>query len=229
MGSHLSHHQRRNGPSPYQLGGLSGHDVRARITTKGGASLDSVFPGAETGPMAVLLKDRGVVFPYTPTIMTAMNATYGDHRPIHSNFQYKFFQNYSLQDITITCAFTAHTTTEGLYMAGVLHFFKSAMKMGFGADDEFRGVPPPVLEFSAWGPAWHEKVPVVISNVTHNIDGQTDYVWPSSEDIDANSSMMPLKTDFIIQMSPTYSTRSTRKEYSSKEFYNGNLLRKGYI
>ena len=90
MGSHLTH-QRRLSPGPYQFNGLKGHDVRAKITTKGGAALKDVFPGAETGPMAVLLKDRGVVFPYTPTIMTAMNATYGDHRPIHSNFQYKFF------------------------------------------------------------------------------------------------------------------------------------------
>jgi len=212
-------------PGPYRYKGLRGPDVRARITTKSDAPLDDVFPGAKDGPMRMLIKDRGVVFPYTPTIMTSMQANYGDHRPIHSNFTYKFFQNYSLQDITITGDFTAHTTQEGLYMSAALLFFKSAMKMGFGAKDEFRGVPPPVLSFSAWGKDWHKNVPVVISNFTYNIDGQTDYVWPQEN---VSSSMMPLKTTFIIQLSPTYSTRSTRKEYNSRDFYNGKLLRKGY-
>ena len=204
-------------------------DVRAKLTIKSGASMEGVFPGYESGPMKYIQRDRGVIFPYVPTLMMGHQATWGSHQPTHSNFSYKYFQNYSLQDFTVTGVFTASTAQEGRYMEGALHFFKSAMKIGFGAKDDNRGVPPPVLEFSAWGPAWHEKVPIVISNVTHNIDSQTDYVWPSSEDIDATSSMMPLKTDFIIQMSPTYSTRSTRKDYNSRDFYNGSLLRKGYL
>ena len=205
-------------------------DVRASITTKGGASLDSIFPGASAGPMKALLYDRGVVFPYVPTIMSGFSANYGKHQPIHSNFTYKFFQNYEMQDITVTGNFTAHTTVEGQYMEAAMLFFKSAMKIGFGDIDPQRGVPPPVLEFNAWGEAWMKKVPVVLTNFTYNIDGQTDYVWPEGFASEPNkrSSMMPLNVVFILMLSPTFSTRSTRKNYNSRAFFSGELLQKGY-
>ena len=205
-------------------------DVRASITTKGGASLDSIFPGATAGPMKVLKYDRGVVFPYVPTIMAGFAANYGKHQPVHSNFTYKFFQNYEMQDITVTGNFTAHTVVEGQYMEAAMLFFKSAMKIGFGDVDPQRGVPPPVLEFNAWGEAWMKKVPVVLTNFTYNIDGQTDYVWPTTfnREPDGRSSMMPLNVVFILMLSPTYSTRSTRKDYNSRDFFAGELLQKGY-
>ena len=206
-------------------------DVRASITTKGGASLDSIFPGASAGPMKALLYDRGVVFPYVPTIMAGFSANYGKHQPIHSNFTYKFFQNYEMQDITVTGNFTAHTTVEGQYMEAAMLFFKSAMKIGFGDIDPQRGVPPPVLEFNAWGEAWMKKVPVVLTNFTYNIDGSVDYTWPVGEGSAPSyyDSMMPLKVQFILNLSPTYSTKSTRIKFTTEKFYNGSLLSKGYL
>ena len=68
-------------------------DVRAKLTTKGFNALEAVFPGALAGPMQILKRDRGVVFPYVPTIMMSHQANYGTHQPIHSNFVYKYFQN----------------------------------------------------------------------------------------------------------------------------------------
>lgn len=205
-------------------------DVRAKLTTKAGASLEDVFPGASAGPMKYLGRDRGIVFPYVPTIMMSHQATYGTHQPIHSNFVYKYFQNYALQEFTVTCDFTAHTATEGRYMEGAMHFIKSAMKMGFGEKDPQRGVPPPVLEFSAWGQAWAKRIPVIISNFTFNIDGATDYVWPlvDGQMPTFEDSMMPLRIQFILNLGPTYSTRSTRTKFTSGLFYSGALLKHGY-
>lgn len=214
---------------PERRGATEAPDVRAKLTVKAAAgTLESVFPGAMKGPMKFLKRDRGVKFPYTPTIMMQHQATYGTHQPIHSNFQYKYFQNYSLQEFTITAPFTAHTIAEGKYMEGVLHFLKSAMKIGFGEGDKQRGVPPPVLEFSAWGPAWAKNIPVVVTNFTYNIDGSVDYTWPTSLPTFMDS-MLPLKVDIIITLAPTYSTKSTRLEYSSENFYKGGLLQKGYV
>jgi hypothetical protein len=115
-------------------------------------------------------------------------------------------------------------------MEAAMLFFKSAMKIGFGDIDPQRGVPPPVLEFNAWGEAWMKKVPVVLTNFTYNIDGQTDYVWPEGFASEPNkrSSMMPLNVVFILMLSPTFSTRSTRKNYNSRDFFSGELLQKGY-
>jgi hypothetical protein len=205
-------------------------DVRAKLTVKQGAGgLEDVFPGAMAGPMKFLERDRGIVFPYVPTIMMQHQASYGTHQPIHSNFVYKYFQNYSLQEFTITAPFTSHTTSEGRYMEGALHFLKSSMKIGFGEFDDQRGVPPPVLEFSAWGEAWAKRIPVVITNFSYNIDGAVDYTWPTSGVPTAKDSMMPLKVDVIINLAPTYSTKSTRVAYTSERFYNGSLLHRGYV
>jgi len=205
-------------------------DVRAKLTTKGFNALEAVFPGAMDGPMRVLKRDRGVVFPYVPTIMMSHQANYGTHQPIHSNFVYKYFQNYALQEFTITADFTAHTVSEGKYMEGAMHFFKSAMKIGFGEFDVQRGVPPPVLEFSAWGEAWAKRIPVVVTNFTYNIDGEVDYTWPVGDGLNPSyyDSMMPLKVSFILNLSPTYSTKNTRANFTTEKFYNGSLLRQGY-
>ena len=206
-------------------------DVRAKLTIKSGASMEGVFPGFSDGPMKYIERDRGVIFPYIPTLMMNHQTNWGTHSPVHSNFMYKFFTNYALQDFTVTGVFTASTAQEGRYMEGAMHFFKSAMKIGFGEFDDSRGVPPPVLEFSIWGPAWAKKIPCVIGTFSYNIDGATDYVWPipPSVTITEDNSMVPLQVTFIINLSPTYSTRSTRKTYNSRDFYSGKLLKQGYL
>ena len=208
-------------------------DVRAKLAIKQGASMAGVFPGYESGPMRYIAKDRGVIFPYVPTLMMGHQATWGNHQPTHSNFSYKFFTNYALQDFTVTGVFTAATAQEGRYMEGAMHFFKSAMKIGFGEGDDNRGVPPPVLEFSVWGPAWAKRIPCVIGTFSYNIDGATDYIWPlaagSGIGISEDDSMVPIQVTFILNLSPTYSTRSTRKEYNSRDFYSGQLLKRGYL
>ena len=118
-------------------------DLRAMLTCMGGASIGSVFPGFDSGPMAILAGDNGVIFPYIPTILIAHQSNYASHEPTHSNFVYRYFRNYQVSDVTCTGMFTAHTLAEARYMMGAHHFFKSAMRMGFGENDEFRGIPPP--------------------------------------------------------------------------------------
>jgi hypothetical protein len=115
-------------------------------------------------------------------------------------------------------------------MEAAMHFFKSAMKIGFGELDKQRGVPPPVLEFSAWGEAWAKRIPVVVTNFTYNIDGSVDYTWPVGDGLNPSyyDSMMPLRVQFILNLSPTYSTKSTRIKFTTEKFYNGSLLRQGY-
>lgn len=205
-------------------------DLRVKLTTK--ANIGVVLPGMVAGPMGPLIKDNGVVFPYVPTMMFTHQATYGDHSPLHSNFQYRFFRNYSLGDFTVTGTFTGSTVGEIRYTLACHHFFKSVMKMGFGETDDFRGVPPPVLNFSAYGDDWFEKIPCVLTTYNYNLDSNYDYVplmegGPIAGMSDARA-LMPIRIECILTLSPTYNTRETRKQFNVTDFYSGRLLRHGY-
>lgn len=217
-------------------------DPRVRLTCKGppgkglGISLGTeIAPGDILGP---LIKDNGVIFPYTPMINASYVSNYGSHAPTHSNFVYRFFQNYAMQEITCSAEFTAATTAEAKYAVAALHFFKSAMKMGFGENDKNRGVPPPVLNFSGYGDGFFKNIPVVISNLNFALDTSTDYVFARIEDEYGQSrggrnpivdnTFIPIKTTFILSLSPAYNTYETRKNFTMKDFVNGKLLGSGY-
>jgi hypothetical protein len=212
-------------------------DPRVRLTCKHsiGKSL-----GAEvktTDILGPLLNDNGVIFPYTPMINASYVSNYGTHQPTHSNFVYKFFQNHSMQEITCSAEFTAATTAEAKYAVAALHFFKSAMKMGFGENDKNRGVPPPVLNFSGYGPGFFKNIPVVISNLNYALDTSTDYVFARIENAHGqikggnpivDQTFIPIKVTFILSLSPAYNTYETRKQFTMKDFVNGKLLGKGF-
>ena len=195
-------------------------DERVKLRTKG--SFLDTFPGAKDGEMDILKNDRGIIFPYTPTIMLQHQASYQDHQPVHSNFAYKYFQNYSIPDFTVTGRFTCHTINEGIHSAACYHFLKSAMKIGFGENDDQRGVPPPVLRFDAYGPGIARNWSVVVTGVMLNLDPGCDYVWATLE------TKLPISFEMIITLGITYNTQRTRTEFTSKDFYSGALLKNGY-
>ncbi len=202
--------------------------------------------GVEIEPddiLGPLLDDQGVIFPYTPVINVTHNASYGAHQPLHSNFSYKFFQNYSIQGISCAADFTAATVAEAQYTVAALHFFKSCMKIGFGEQDSRRGIPPPVLNFSGYGPIFFKDMPVVITDLTYALDSNTDYVFAQIEERTAGGvgpirskfnktiveeTFIPIKTSFILSLAPCYSTYQTRVEFNLKDFVKGDLLNKGY-
>ena len=213
-------------------------DVRVKLTCKKDLTTSfgtDIRTGDILGP---LLPDNGVIFPYTPMINAAYSASYGTHQPIHSNFVYRFFQNYSMQEITCSADFTASTTAEARYMVAALHFFKSAMRMGFGENDKNRGVPPPVLNFSGYGDGFFKNIPVVITALNYALDTSTDYVFARMEDESGGKTtpgnpivdrtFVPIKTTFILALAPAYNTYETRTQHTLENFVNGSLLRKGY-
>ena len=218
-------------------------DPRVRLTCKHslGKSLGAtIAPSDILGP---LINDKGVIFPYTPMINASYVSNYGSHAPTHSNFVYRFFQNYAMQEITCSAEFTSATTAEAKYSVAALHFFKAAMKMGFGENDKNRGVPPPVLNFTGYGPGFFKNIPVVISNLNYALDTSTDYVFarieneqgtgrahdpegPSTSIIE--ETFIPIKITFILTLSPAYNTYETRKVFTMKDFVSGKLLKKGF-
>jgi len=200
-------------------------DLRASLTCL--TDMGVIFPGYDSGPMLPLRPDNGVVFPYMPVVMATHTANYAEHHPTHSNFMYRFFKNYGVQNFTCTATFTSGTLAEARYAMGAHHFFKSAMRMGFGESDPYRGVPPPVLSFNALGHGWFQNVPVVITNYTYNLDSNQDYV--NFNDVHLKEILAPIKFEAILDLLPQYNTRQTRTEHTLEDFVNGRLLEKGYI
>lgn len=207
-------------------------DRRARITPKLSASENNKKKDiwnllfGEDDPKNVLYPlrhlERGLIFPYTPTVTTSSMANYSTQNFSHSNYGYKSWQNSDITDIQLTGLFTAGTTQEATYMLAAIHFLKSAMKGGFGIKDNARGVPPPVFHFNYLGEYQFKNVPVVITNVMINYENSVDYV-PVLVNGEVKDHV-PTVMDISITMSPKYNTKYVRDEFSIEAFRSGKLL-----
>jgi hypothetical protein len=127
------------------------------------------------GILAPLADTDGVIFPYTPTIDTSYQAKYANYDLTHSNYRGYFYQNSSVENITIKGTFTAQDTREAAYLLAVIHFFKSVTKMFYGQDAE-AGTPPPLVYLSGYGQFQFNENPCVVSNFSYNLPTDVDYI-----------------------------------------------------
>ena len=132
------------------------------------------------GILAPLAKTDGVIFPYTPNITTTYSAQYEQYDLVHSNYRGLFYKNSRVGDIQIRGTFTAQDTTEADYLLAVIHFFRSATKMFYGATDPQRGVPPPVCLLNGFGQYQFSDHPVVISSFNYTLPNDVDYIRAGS-------------------------------------------------
>jgi len=183
------------------------------------------------GPMDPLARAKGVIFPYPPMMNFQHQTTYGRIAPTHSNFVYPYFTNHSLGGFTVQASFTIATQAEHAYYLACHHFIKTCMKMHYGENDKFAGVPPIVLEFSAYGPQIVHKLPVVIEMYNYITDPNYDYVFGGepTDSFSEDDTAVPIKMDMILQLLPAYNPKTVRKEFSLTDFASGSILKKGYI
>jgi len=132
-----------------------------------------------------LLQTDGVIFPYTPTISLAYNASYAATDVTHSNYNIYSYTNSKVSEITIGCDFTAQDTFEANYLLAVIHFFRSATKMFYGQDENPRnGTPPPLCYLTGLGAFQFDNHPLAISGFTYALPTDVDYIRagiPSTE------------------------------------------------
>ena len=135
------------------------------------------------GILEPLYKTNGVIFPYTPAIAVSYTANYDSTELTHSNYKIYQYKNSAVEQITITCDFTAQDTYEATYMLAVIHFFRSATKMFYGRDQDPKpGTPPPLCFLSGMGAFQFDQHPLVITNFTYSLPNDVDYI---RADIDA--------------------------------------------
>jgi len=155
-------------------------DWRVKLSLKSGTNY--LYNAAGTNDLLYPLKlTGGIVFPYTPTIQTAYRANYDPAELTHSNYKMYFYRNSNVDEVQITCDFTAQDNNEATYMLAVIHFLKSATKMFYGKDTEPRaGTPPPLVYLDGYGEFQFNKHPMLISSFNYTLPNDVDYIRATS-------------------------------------------------
>ena len=162
--------------------------------------------------------DYKVIFPYTPEINLSHSANYMPLNPTHSNYEYLFYQNSSVSEISISGVFTARNAEDADYVVAVQHFFRSITKMFYGNDD-IAGLPPVVCRLEGHGHLQFSSVPIVITGFQTSLPSDVDYISAS-----VGVARVPTSQTLQITGKPLYSRNRLTNEFSLTKFASGNFL-----
>lgn len=150
-------------------------DWRVRLSLAPQANY--LYRAATPGILAPLAATDGVLFPYTPVIAVSYAASYEPTTITHSNYKIFQYNSSSVDNISITCDFTAQDTFEANYLLAVIHFFRSATKMFYGQDENPKpGTPPPLCYLFGLGGFQFEAHPLAITSFAYNLPNDVDYI-----------------------------------------------------
>ena len=159
-------------------------DWRVRLSLAQGAQY--LYNASSPGILAPLAKTGGVIFPYMPKIDMAYKANYTPYDLTHSNYRGYFYQNSSVDSVTLNATFTAQDTTEADYLLAVIHFFRSVTKMFYGQDAQ-RGAPPPLVYLTGLGTYQFSAHPCAVTTFTYNLPNEVDYIRAGSTNINGTN------------------------------------------
>lgn len=169
-------------------------DWRVRLRLAPGASYLYKDKDVATSILAPLAASNGVVFPYMPTITTSYNANYDQTDLTHSNYRGQFYKSSYVSDIQISGEFTAQDTAEANYLLAVIHFFRSVTKMFYGAKDDFRGTPPPLVYLIGLGQYQFNNQPCVVRTFNYSLPNNVDYIRTKPNNYNVNLGDRQTKT-----------------------------------
>lgn len=199
--------------------------------------------------LAPLKATNGIVFPYTPQISVNYSARYDSNNPAHSNFNISQYQFSQVEDINISCEFTAQSTLEANYVLAVIHFLRSATKMFYGKDtDPIAGTPPPLVYLTGLGSYQFNGHPMAISGFTYSLPNDVDYIQtniinvpsgtgensgtattggnpvPPQFDNDDKPTYIPTKINIAVRCIPMVARNTISNEFSLRDYASGKLL-----
>jgi hypothetical protein len=129
------------------------------------------------GILEPLKQTRGVLFPYTPQISVNYAANYSATDLVHSNYKVFQYSGSAVDQVNITCDFTAQDDYEANYLLAVIHFFRSMTKMFYGQDQNpRRGTPPPLCYMFGMGNYQFAAHPLAIQGFTYSLPADVDYI-----------------------------------------------------
>ena len=157
-------------------------DWRAKLSLA--PSANYLYNAANPGILAPLSSTGGtggVIFPYTPQIQVAYAAHYDTTTLTHSNYKIFQYGSSSVDNISITCDFTAQDTAEANYLLAVIHFFRTITKMFYGQDSSpINGTPPPLCYLTGFGAFQFDAHPLAITSFNYSLPVDVDYIRASS-------------------------------------------------
>lgn len=155
-------------------------DWRVRLKLAPSANYLYRQPGYK-GILEPLIATDGVIFPYTPAISVNYSATYDSTSLTHNNYKVYQYQTSSVDQIQITCDFTAQDTFEANYVLAVIHFFRTVTKMFYGKDQDPKpGTPPPLCYLIGLGNFQFNEHPIVITAFQYSLPTDVDYIRASA-------------------------------------------------
>lgn len=210
-------------------------DWRVRISMQPATA--SIFYNNPRNPiMYPLVATSGLVFPYTPAVTVTHNARYGTTPLTHSNYQSVFYEGSEVQAITISGEFTVQNIAEGQYLMAAIQYMRACTKMFFGGS-ELAGTPPPMVFLDGYGPAYLPHVPCVVTNFTHTMPADVDYVeipvGVSLQNIAGNQvatdnfaarTRLPTMSTLSITLQPIYSRNNIANNFTLEKFNAGALV-----
>jgi hypothetical protein len=157
-------------------------DWRVKLTLAPEANAKYLYNVAKAGDILFPLKQtKGVIFPYTPSINVQYVGGYSPAEIVHSNYKIFQYKGSSVDQVTITCDFTAQDTSEANYLLAVIHFFRSVTKMFYGNDQNPNpGVPPPLCYLTGLGQFQFNNHALVVSGFTYDLPTDVDYIRSSA-------------------------------------------------
>jgi len=157
--------------SKASMGGDSS-DWRVRL------SIPQVDEFSNSPVLKPLINAGGLVFPFTPNIQLAGNATYESTAPTHNNYSYFNYVNSAASSITISGPFNVEDALQGEYWLAAIHYLRSVTKM-FTGESANSGNPPPMVYLNGYGDYVFKNIPVVITGFTCELPQDVAYIGVS--------------------------------------------------
>lgn len=115
-------------------------------------------------------------FPYTPQIDYSQDVKHDIYNLVHTNYQPYAYSHSENPTISLSCKFSTHTQSQFAATERALRFLRTYTKMNYGRKDLLRGLPPRILNFTAYGATVFNDVPVYISKFNMVFPEDVDYV-----------------------------------------------------
>ena len=180
-------------------------DWRVKLTLSNNADWATKWFGNKNAPtiLSPLATEKGVTFPYTPTIQMGYKANYDSPDIQHTNFKVNFYRNSYVDDITISAEFTAQDTLEANYLLATMHFFKTVTKMFYGRDkDPIAGTPPPLLFLSGYGKNQFDRKPLLLTSFSYTLPNDVDYIRTNTDETWSGISIENIQSPSSKETSP---------------------------
>jgi hypothetical protein len=206
---------------------VEGHPVkdnRIRFRPKKGDEED-IYGEKDDSVLYLLHETDGVYFPYTPQIDFSHRANYNPMSPTHANTDYYVYNNTPAIQISISGQFSAQNLAEAKYTLAAMHFFRTVTKMHFGKDDEWAGLPPPVLNLSGYGDFMFNDLSVIVTEFKMDLPPDVDYL---EVEIGDSIAWVPALTTFAVTCVVQNTPAQQRDEFNFAEFASGKLM-KGFL